>query len=73
MASNLAKVNALLKAAGRKEVIVRGRGYYYAVDGEAWGWYSSSIAVNSFATLTLAQCISCVESMYKQNGITVKL
>lgn len=40
-----AAVNKILKARGHKERLVRGRGYYYFVDGNASGWFSSSIPV----------------------------
>ena len=39
-----AAVNKILKARGHQERLVRGRGYYYFIDGNASSWFSSSIA-----------------------------
>lgn len=38
-------VNKILKARGHAERLVRGRGYYYFVDGNASAWFSSSVPV----------------------------
>jgi hypothetical protein len=40
-----AAVNKILKARGHAERLVRGRGYYYFIDGDASGWFSSSVPV----------------------------
>jgi hypothetical protein len=39
-----AAVNKILRARGHAERLVRGRGYYYFIDGEAEAWFSSSLA-----------------------------
>lgn len=41
--STVTRINNALKAAGREERLVRGRGYYYLIHGESHRWYSSSI------------------------------
>lgn len=46
-------VNLALKARGHHEVLVRGRGYWYFADGEASGWFSSSVPVFRITDLTL--------------------
>jgi hypothetical protein len=40
-----ADVNKVLKQRGHNERLVRGRGYYYFVDGDAFSWFSSSVEV----------------------------
>ena len=40
-----ATVNKELKRLGFKEKLTQGRGYCYFRDGEASGWYSSSVPV----------------------------
>lgn len=44
-------INAQLAALGICERLVQGRGYVYFVDGDAAGWYSSSIGVCYVADL----------------------
>jgi hypothetical protein len=54
----VAVANKALKAAGYAEKLVRGRGYYYFVDGCAFEWYSSSVMTNSIAGWTVEQIIA---------------
>ena len=50
-------VNKALKAAGREEQIVQGRGYAYFTDGESHTWDTSSIPVCKIGHMTLARAI----------------
>ena len=47
------QVNARLKAAGREERLVAGRGYCYFVGGDAMSWYTSSVPVCYISDLTV--------------------
>jgi hypothetical protein len=38
-----AAVNKVLRQRGHAERLVRGRGYYYFIDGDAFSWFSQSI------------------------------
>lgn len=49
----VAKVNAALKAAGHKERLRRGKGYYYFCDGEAHTWRDNGVYVNRVAAMTV--------------------
>ena len=51
--NRVAAVNRALKLAGRSEKLVRGNGYYYFVDGEAFNWYSSSVSTCYADSLSL--------------------
>jgi hypothetical protein len=51
-------INAELKRRGHAERLVRGRGYFYFVDGQALDWFSSSVFVNHLHQLTLAEWIA---------------
>lgn len=53
----LKRVNKALEAAGIPERLVKGRGYYYFVEGAAAGWPCSSILVYKLNCLTLEQWI----------------
>ena len=50
-------VNRLLRALGHGEKLVAGRGYLYFVDGDASGWYSSSVPVCYLRDLTVGRWI----------------
>jgi hypothetical protein len=56
-AFTVASANAALKAAGYKERLKRGNGYYYFYDGDATKWFSSSIPTNSIASYTSSMII----------------
>ena len=49
----VAKVNAALRARGRLERLVRGRGYYYFHGGNACNWPSASVWVYRASDLTV--------------------
>jgi hypothetical protein len=41
--NNCATINKYLRRAGLDERLVRGNGYLYFTEGNAFGWYSSSL------------------------------
>jgi hypothetical protein len=43
MKTTLRAVNKALAAAGHKEVLVRGNGYFFFAEGEASGWSESGV------------------------------
>jgi len=49
----LKQVNKAIAAKGGKEQLVKGNGYYYFVEGDAWSWSVQSVYVNSLNQLTL--------------------
>jgi hypothetical protein len=61
--SRVAEVNRELKRRGRKERLVRGRGYYYFVDGEASRWYSSSVYIYRADDLSLRRWMKEFEQL----------
>lgn len=71
----VARINAALKAAGREERLVHGRGYYYLWHGAAPSWYSSSIYVSHLeATKKDFEFARYnVNAMFKENGIAVSI
>ena len=56
-AFNIRTVNNALRNAGYAEQLVRGRGYFYFVEGDAPKWYSSSVLVYRLDAFTPAQWI----------------
>lgn len=46
-------INKELKRRGIKEVLVKGRGYFYFTEGDAVDWYDSSIPVNSISQMSI--------------------
>jgi hypothetical protein len=55
MANRVADVNAALKAAGVKERLRRGRGYYYFSGGDTSGWPSTSVYVYRAEELSVSR------------------
>lgn len=53
MANRVAEVNRALKARGVPERLQRGAGYYYFREGNALGWYSSSVYVYRASDLSV--------------------
>lgn len=53
--ATVASVNTALRARGVKERLVRGRGYYYFMDGDASSWPSSSVYMNDVGAWTVEQ------------------
>lgn len=51
----LNKVNKALAAIGAKELLVKGQGYFYFVEGETATWKSTMVCVSSLQQLTLEQ------------------
>lgn len=70
--STITRINKALKAAGREERLIRGRGYYYLIEGDAMSWYSSSIPVcwlePTDKDFEFARFY--VNEMFKDNGIS---
>ena len=53
MPKTLATVNKYLRSKGVKEKVVRGRGYYYFIDGNAYDWPSQSVYVYRASDISL--------------------
>lgn len=53
----VASANAALRAAGYKEKLAKGGGYYYFYDGDAERWYDRSIPTYSISNYTAADII----------------
>jgi hypothetical protein len=53
----IATVNKALKAAGYPERLRRGKGYFYFTEGDAMGWYTSSVYVYRLDTYTAEQWV----------------
>ena len=51
------EVNAAIKAMGRDERLVAGRGYCYFVEGDAMSWYTSSVPVARISDLSVERWI----------------
>lgn len=64
----VALVNKALKKAGKKEKLVRGNGYYYFAEGDASGWYSSSVMVNRVSAFSVARWLEILEEIRKSNA-----
>jgi hypothetical protein len=64
-----AKATAALRAAGHKERLVRGHGYYYFIDGEAFNWPSQGIYQNSIAHMSPADIIRARNELAGQEGV----
>lgn len=56
--TTLKAVNAALAAAGHAERLVKGRGYWYFIDGDADGWYSASVPVFHLSAYTPEQWVA---------------
>jgi hypothetical protein len=73
--STVTRINKALKAAGREERLVRGRGYYYLIEGEAHTWYSSSIYVcwleHTERDFQFAR--NEINAMFERNGIKERI
>jgi hypothetical protein len=52
------EVNKRIKAMGRNERLVAGRGYCYFIDGDAMRWYTSSVHVPRIADQTVEQWLA---------------
>lgn len=65
-ATSIAKLNRLLREAGHEEQLVRGRGYFYFVDGNAFDWYTSSVLVNRLGVFTYGEWIEQRNSLAKK-------
>jgi len=52
---SIASVNTMLKNKDVKERLAKGKGYYYFVNGESYGWETSAVSVNSVNELSLNQ------------------
>jgi hypothetical protein len=52
-ATSSKQVNDALANAGKDERLVRGNGYWYFVEGNASGWFSSSVPVYRISDMTL--------------------
>lgn len=70
--SNVVRINAYLRKLGRKERLVRGRGYYYLMGGEAMSLPSSSIYVWSMNDMPLPTAVSMVAELFEcaRNEVT---
>lgn len=53
----LKKINNEIAKLGGNEILVKGEGYYYFAEGEAYGWYNQSVYVYRLNQLTLEQWI----------------
>lgn len=52
------RINDALRELGLKEQLVRGRGYFYFIEGDAAGWYSSSVYTYHLNDYTLDEWIA---------------
>jgi hypothetical protein len=57
MRLTLKKVNAAIAERGGKEVLVKGDGYFYFADGDAYDWDSSGVYVFTLNELPLERWI----------------
>lgn len=51
----LKAINAALLAAGHREELVKGNGYFYFAGGSSSGWFSTCVYTNHLGDLTLSQ------------------
>lgn len=51
----VAEVNQALRTRGKKERLVRGRGYYYFTEGDASSWFTSSVYMNDASVWSVDQ------------------
>jgi hypothetical protein len=58
MAITLRTVNKALKAAGAKEELVKGSGYFYFSSGDAMQWNECSVYVNALNAMTVEQWVT---------------
>jgi len=63
MKTTVASVNKALKRLGFEERLARGNGYYYFYDGDAEGFYSSSIPVYSISDMSIESIIDDLKYM----------
>ena len=66
-AFNIRTVNNALRNAGYAEQLVRGRSYFYFVEGDAMKWPTSSVYVYRLDTYTPAQWIEQRNELAKDN------
>ena len=59
----LKQVNKAIAAKGGKEQLVKGNGYYYFIDGDAWSWSRQSVYVNTLNQMPLETWITVWEAM----------
>lgn len=64
--TTVASVNKELKKRGYKERLTRGNGYYYFYNGEAEGFYSSSVPVYSISDMSVDDVIWFLEKMKEE-------
>lgn len=70
---NVASINYLLRSHGRRERLVRGKGYFYLSGGDAPTWHTSGIYGANIRYMSLPQAIRAVELVYENAGIKLKL
>lgn len=67
--SAVTRVNQQLKAQGREERLVRGRGYYYMHSGDTGRWPATSIYVYRIGPEDYAFAAREVQYLFAQAGI----
>lgn len=71
--SAVTRINKALKALGREERLVRGRGYYYLIEGESSSFYTSSIYTMWIEPKDFAFAASEVNDMFRRAGIEARI
>jgi hypothetical protein len=69
--SAITRINQILKANGRAERLVRGRGYYYLFGGDAPGWQNDSIHWCWIEPKDFSLAMSVIADMFQSNHITL--
>ena len=54
----LKQVNKAIAALGGKEELVKGDGYYYFIEGDAWSWDMQSVYVNTLNQMPLDRWVA---------------
>jgi hypothetical protein len=58
----LKKINAAIAERGGKEVLVKGEGYFYFIEGDAWSWSRQSVYVYRLNDMSLEAWMQAWES-----------
>lgn len=61
----LKKVNKALQELGAQEILVKGEGYYYFIEGNSYSWETSSVMVMTLNELSLEEWIAEWKSLSK--------
>lgn len=65
-------VNRAIAAQGHKEILCRGKDYFYFYDGEADNWFETIVPVCAINHLSLQQWLDSLEALRETNNAKIR-